>query len=148
MLSLCYLPKAGRLTVTVVKGQNLKAMDITGSSGKDYNVNLVNCKFYPLGSSIHLDIKKYNTFSLAIFSDHPTISREATAPSELKFGIEVVKKSGSTWGCILSPNYKSLLQQPIYYHDNMVPPTIHLELIMKSADIVMTYLNIQTNAYF
>lgn len=34
MLSLCYLPTAGRLTVTVIKASNLKAMDITGSSGK------------------------------------------------------------------------------------------------------------------
>ncbi|XP_059166327.1 synaptotagmin-9-like [Physella acuta] len=30
MLSLCYLPTAGRLTLTVVKARNLKAMDITG----------------------------------------------------------------------------------------------------------------------
>jgi synaptotagmin-9 len=34
MLSLCYLPTAGRLTVTVIKARNLKAMDITGSSGE------------------------------------------------------------------------------------------------------------------
>ena len=33
MLSLCYLPTAGRLTVTIIKARNLKAMDITGSSG-------------------------------------------------------------------------------------------------------------------
>ncbi|CAL4063256.1 unnamed protein product, partial [Meganyctiphanes norvegica] len=32
MLSLCYLPTAGRLTVTVIKLHNLKPMDITGSS--------------------------------------------------------------------------------------------------------------------
>ncbi|XP_003703312.1 synaptotagmin-10 [Megachile rotundata] len=32
MLSLCYLPTAGRLTVTVIKARNLKAMDITGLS--------------------------------------------------------------------------------------------------------------------
>ncbi|KAJ4440958.1 hypothetical protein ANN_10807 [Periplaneta americana] len=32
MLSLCYLPTAGRLTMTVIKGRNFKAMDITGSS--------------------------------------------------------------------------------------------------------------------
>jgi hypothetical protein len=34
MLSLCYLPTAGRLTMTVIKGRNFKAMDITGSSGE------------------------------------------------------------------------------------------------------------------
>ena len=34
MLTLCYLPTAGRLTVTVIKARNLKAMDITGSSGE------------------------------------------------------------------------------------------------------------------
>jgi len=33
MLSLCYLPTAGRLTLTVIKARNLKAMDITGKSG-------------------------------------------------------------------------------------------------------------------
>ncbi len=33
MLSLCYLPTAGRLTVTIIKARNLKAMDITGTSG-------------------------------------------------------------------------------------------------------------------
>jgi hypothetical protein len=34
MVSLCYLPTAGRLTLTIIKARNLKAMDITGSSGK------------------------------------------------------------------------------------------------------------------
>lgn len=34
MFSLCYLPTAGRMTLTVIKCRNLKAMDITGSSGK------------------------------------------------------------------------------------------------------------------
>ncbi|MEE6477485.1 hypothetical protein FKM82_011533 [Ascaphus truei] len=33
MFSLCYLPTAGRMTLTVIKCRNLKAMDITGSSG-------------------------------------------------------------------------------------------------------------------
>jgi len=33
MLSLCYLPTAGRLTITMIKARNLKAMDITGASG-------------------------------------------------------------------------------------------------------------------
>ncbi|KAK2499291.1 hypothetical protein MC885_018318 [Smutsia gigantea] len=32
MFSLCYLPTAGRLTLTVIKCRNLKAMDITGYS--------------------------------------------------------------------------------------------------------------------
>lgn len=35
MLSLCYLPTAGRLTLTVVKARNLKGMDITGKSGSN-----------------------------------------------------------------------------------------------------------------
>lgn len=34
MFSLCYLPTAGRLTLTVIKCRNLKAMDITGYSGR------------------------------------------------------------------------------------------------------------------
>jgi hypothetical protein len=33
-LTLCYLPAAGRLTVTVVKAINLKSMDLNGKSGK------------------------------------------------------------------------------------------------------------------
>jgi len=40
MLSLCYLPTAGRLTLTVVKARNLKGMDITGKSGS-YRMNLI-----------------------------------------------------------------------------------------------------------
>lgn len=32
--SLCYLPTAGRLTATVIKATNLKAMDLTGFSGR------------------------------------------------------------------------------------------------------------------
>lgn len=31
--SLCYLPTAGRLTATIIKATNLKAMDLTGFSG-------------------------------------------------------------------------------------------------------------------
>ena len=33
-LTLCYLPAAGRLTVTVDKAINLKSMDLNGKSGK------------------------------------------------------------------------------------------------------------------
>ncbi|XP_077289369.1 synaptotagmin-10-like [Arctopsyche grandis] len=41
MLSLCYLPTAGRLTLTIIKGRNLKAMDITGSSDPYVKVYLI-----------------------------------------------------------------------------------------------------------
>ncbi|XP_065159191.1 synaptotagmin-6-like isoform X2 [Atheta coriaria] len=41
MLSLCYLPTAGRLTLTVIKGRNLKAMDITGKSDPYVKVYLL-----------------------------------------------------------------------------------------------------------
>ena len=44
MMSLCYLPTAGRLTLTIVKARNLKAMDITGASGKNQlSYNKANC---------------------------------------------------------------------------------------------------------
>ncbi|XP_008398687.1 synaptotagmin-10 isoform X3 [Poecilia reticulata] len=41
MYSLCYLPTAGRMTLTVIKCRNLKAMDITGSSDPYVKVYLV-----------------------------------------------------------------------------------------------------------
>ncbi|KAM6979665.1 synaptotagmin-6 [Aplochiton taeniatus] len=41
MFSLCYLPTAGRLTMTVIKCRNLKAMDITGYSDPYVKVSLV-----------------------------------------------------------------------------------------------------------
>ena len=41
MLSLCYLPTAGRLTVTIIKARSLKAMDITGTSGNSYFIFLI-----------------------------------------------------------------------------------------------------------
>ncbi|XP_045078963.1 synaptotagmin-6-like isoform X2 [Coregonus clupeaformis] len=40
MFSLCYLPTAGRLTLTVIKCRNLKAMDITGYSDPYVKVSL------------------------------------------------------------------------------------------------------------
>ncbi|KAG5868818.1 hypothetical protein JTB14_019427 [Gonioctena quinquepunctata] len=41
MVCLCYLPKAGRLTITIIKGHNLKAMDITGKSDPYVKVYLL-----------------------------------------------------------------------------------------------------------
>ncbi|XP_029681626.1 synaptotagmin-10 isoform X2 [Takifugu rubripes] len=41
MYSLCYLPTAGRMTLTVIKCRNLKAMDITGSSDPYVKVYMV-----------------------------------------------------------------------------------------------------------
>ncbi|XP_063052109.1 synaptotagmin-9b [Engraulis encrasicolus] len=41
MFSLCYLPTAGRLTITMVKARNLKAMDITGASDPYVKVSLM-----------------------------------------------------------------------------------------------------------
>lgn len=57
MLTLCYLPTAGRLTVTVIKGRNLKAMDITGKSGKYstksiYTMFILICNFRSIRKSL------------------------------------------------------------------------------------------------
>ncbi|ESP01100.1 synaptotagmin 9, partial [Lottia gigantea] len=41
MISLCYLPTAGRLTLTIVKARNLKAMDITGQADPYVKVSLM-----------------------------------------------------------------------------------------------------------
>ncbi|CAG6021888.1 unnamed protein product, partial [Menidia menidia] len=41
MFSMCYLPTAGRLTLTVIKCRNLKAMDITGYSDPYVKVSLI-----------------------------------------------------------------------------------------------------------
>ncbi|XP_071792487.1 synaptotagmin-10-like [Asterias amurensis] len=41
MFSLCYLPTACRLTLTVIKARNLKAMDITGASDPYVKVSMV-----------------------------------------------------------------------------------------------------------
>ncbi|XP_062842484.1 synaptotagmin-6 [Trichomycterus rosablanca] len=41
MFSLCYLPTAGRLTLTVIKCRNLKAMDITGYSDPYVKISLI-----------------------------------------------------------------------------------------------------------
>uniref|UniRef100_A0A3Q2DEE8 Synaptotagmin IXa n=1 Tax=Cyprinodon variegatus TaxID=28743 RepID=A0A3Q2DEE8_CYPVA len=43
MFSLCYLPTAGRLTITMIQARNLKAMDITGASDPYVKVSLM-CK--------------------------------------------------------------------------------------------------------
>ncbi|KAI5624598.1 synaptotagmin-6 [Silurus asotus] len=41
MFSLCYLPTAGRLTITVIKCRNLKAMDINGYSDPYVKISLI-----------------------------------------------------------------------------------------------------------
>ena len=47
MFSLCYLPTAGRLTLTVIKCRNLKAMDITGYSGTSPTQVVCHVAFQP-----------------------------------------------------------------------------------------------------
>ncbi|GCB82423.1 hypothetical protein scyTo_0021997, partial [Scyliorhinus torazame] len=39
--SLCYLPTAGRLTITIIKATNLKAMDLTGFSDPYVKASLI-----------------------------------------------------------------------------------------------------------
>ncbi|ELU04478.1 synaptotagmin 9 [Capitella teleta] len=41
MMSLCYLPTAGRLTITMIKARNLKAMDLNGTSDPYIKVSLM-----------------------------------------------------------------------------------------------------------
>uniref|UniRef100_A0AAR5QK66 C2 domain-containing protein n=1 Tax=Dendroctonus ponderosae TaxID=77166 RepID=A0AAR5QK66_DENPD len=41
MVCLCFLPKAGRLTITIIKGRSFKAMDITGKSDPYVKVYLI-----------------------------------------------------------------------------------------------------------
>lgn len=56
MFSLCYLPTAGRLTLTVIKCRNLKAMDITGYSGT--SPPQVACTRLPSHSAIRIRKEK------------------------------------------------------------------------------------------
>lgn len=53
--SLCYLPTAGRLTATIIKATNLKAMDLTGFSGKELTHSHTSCRCKT--SSKHSDWK-------------------------------------------------------------------------------------------
>lgn len=48
MFSLCYLPTAGRLTITMIKARNLKAMDITGASGECFHWDVVESDVHTL----------------------------------------------------------------------------------------------------
>lgn len=65
MVSLCYLPKAGRLTVTIIKGRNLKAMDITGASGKYRVIQWSSCR-ERFTTNILENIEDYNRQFLII----------------------------------------------------------------------------------
>lgn len=57
MFSLCYLPTAGRLTITMIKARNLKAMDITGASGNSNMIISTDSHWFSL-----LSCKKTNVF--------------------------------------------------------------------------------------
>ena len=50
LISLCYAPTAGRITIAVLKCQNLAAKDITGKSGeKSLNIEtMINASVAPL----------------------------------------------------------------------------------------------------
>lgn len=60
-LTLCYLPAAGRLTVTIVKAINLKAMDINGKSGKSMKMYMHVCAQNLLGSMFISTTKTKNS---------------------------------------------------------------------------------------
>lgn len=79
MVSLCYLPTAGRLTLTIIKARNLKAMDITGSSGKQVN------------TVVHLFSAYFKGFDSSTVKRHPIsiTSCEIEYTTDSAFGIEV-----------------------------------------------------------
>lgn len=63
MFSLCYLPTAGRLTITIIKARNLKAMDITGASGKNsFNAQCGLVSHFPPESQNSSSVNYQNVF--------------------------------------------------------------------------------------
>lgn len=64
MYSLCYLPTAGRMTLTVIKCRNLKAMDITGSSGNQPAAKDVASIKHGFGHSLILPATRWQVANL------------------------------------------------------------------------------------
>lgn len=63
MFSLCYLPTAGRLTITIIKARNLKAMDITGASGRhEFNAQCGLLPHFPSQDTEFNTVKSQNDF--------------------------------------------------------------------------------------
>lgn len=109
MLSLCYLPTAGRLTLTVIKGRNLKAMDITGKSGR----KIIPYRFY-INNVTLFQIQKSNIlvvcFSL-LFSRFPLFA--STDPYVKVYllcqGKRIKKKKTSVMKNTLHPIYNEAM---------------------------------------
>uniref|UniRef100_A0A674P6F8 Synaptotagmin 6 n=1 Tax=Takifugu rubripes TaxID=31033 RepID=A0A674P6F8_TAKRU len=88
MFSLCYLPTAGRLTLTVIKCRNLKAMDITGYSDPYVKVSLM-CDGRRLKKK-KTSIKKNTlnpSYNEAIIFDIPPRQHGPRQPAHLRHGL-------------------------------------------------------------
>lgn len=83
--SLCYLPTAGRLTVTIIKATNLKAMDLTGFSGKGGSLSLTHANKRGRKTAVSSFLVGLSTLILLDFSFKPWLVAVAMAMSPERF---------------------------------------------------------------